>query len=138
MEERLAALVVAGRKRATVWDASEGNPTEPGKRWVVTAGERPVAVIETVTVHRCSFSNIDADFAFEEGEGDRSLTFWKAVHETFFKTAGYFAPDMMLWCETFRLAEVIDAAFAASASAHVLAEQAEGEALVASLGAPER
>jgi uncharacterized protein YhfF len=138
MEVRLAALIVSGRKRATVWDAAQDNPTKPGMRWIVTAGDRPVAVIETVTVGQCSFSSIDKDFAFEEGEGDRSLVFWKAVHETFFRNAGHFAPDMMLWCETFRLIEAIDTAFAEAASAHVLAEQVEGEALVAGLCPQER
>jgi uncharacterized protein YhfF len=47
MQERLAALVIARRKRATVWDGREPNPTLPGMRWVVTVLERPVAVIDT-------------------------------------------------------------------------------------------
>ncbi len=46
-EERLAALIIAGRKRAAVWDAKDENPTEQRMQWVVTVKEQPVAVIET-------------------------------------------------------------------------------------------
>ncbi len=42
-EERLAALIIAGRKRATVWNGSLPNETAPGMRWRVTAGGRDVA-----------------------------------------------------------------------------------------------
>lgn len=132
-EERLAALVLAGRKRATVWDARHENPTAPGMQWVVTVKERPVAVIETVRVQQHSFHSIDTAFAFEEGEGDRTLAFWRSTHKAYFRSEGNFAPDMMLWSEHFRLIEVLDPALAAAADTHVAAEQAEGEALTASL-----
>ncbi|MDX2259277.1 MAG: ASCH domain-containing protein [Hyphomicrobiaceae bacterium] len=125
----MAALVLAGRKRATVWDGRRENPTASGMRWVVTANERPVAVIETVLVEQRTFDSIDAAFAFEEGEGDRTLAFWRAVHESYFRSEGHFAPEMVLWTEHFRLIEVLDPALAAAAEAHVAAEQAEGEAL---------
>ncbi len=132
-EERLAALIMAGRKRATVWDAKDENPTAPGMQWVVTVKERPVAVIETVRVQRRSFDSIDAAFAFEEGEGDRTLAFWRATHESFFRSEGDFAHDMMLWSEHFRLVEVLDLVLAAVADTHVAAEQAEGEELTSNL-----
>ena len=131
LEERLAALVIAGRKRATVWDGAEENPTAPGMRWRVTAGGRPVAVIETLTVGRRRFCEIDADFAATEGEGDRSLRFWQLAHEEHFRKAGGFDPDMWLWCETFRLVEVIDTVLAGAAADHVAAEEAEARAWLA-------
>lgn len=129
MEERLAALILAGRKRATVWNAKVGNPTRSGLQWVVTVGERPAAVIETVHVEVRRFGEIDEAFAFEEGEGDRSLAFWRVVHEAYFRKEGEFATDMELWCERFRLIEVIDHELAAAAPYHVALEQAEGEAM---------
>ncbi len=125
MQERLAALVIAGRKRATVWDGREENPTVPGMRWAVMAGGRAVAVIETVAVGRRRFDGIDEAFAALEGEGDRSLAFWRAAHEDYFRNAGFFAPDMWLWWEEFRLVAVTDAALAAAAADHVAAEEAE-------------
>lgn len=125
LEERLAALVIAGRKRATVWGGEDENPTAPGMRWVVTAGGRPVAVIETETVGRRRYCDIDAAFAATEGEGDGSLRFWQVAHEDYFRRAGGFDPQMWLWCETFRLVAVIDMALAEAAADHVAAEEAE-------------
>lgn len=134
LEERLAALVLAGRKRATVWDGRAANPTAAGMRWVVMAAGRPVAVIETVAVGQRRFDEIDAAFAALEGEGDGSLRFWQLAHEDYFRKAGGFDPAMRLWWEEFRLVEVIDHALAAAAPAHVQAEEAEARAVLAGRG----
>lgn len=131
LEIRLAALILAGRKRATVWSAVEPILTAPGMQWVVTAQDRPVAVIETVSLEQRRFDEIDAAFAFEEGEGDCSLDFWRAAHERYFAEYGGFAPDMGLWCEHFRLVEALDPELAAAAADHVAAEIAETPALLA-------
>lgn len=131
VEERLAALILAGRKRATVWDGTEPNVTAPGMRWRVTASGRDVAVIETVTVSQARFDEIDAAFAAQEGEGDGSLAFWRIVHERYFREMGQFAPDMLLWCETFRLVAVLDPVLAEAAKQHVQWEEEEAQALLA-------
>lgn len=128
-EERLAALVIAGRKRATVWDGREANPTAAGMLWAVMVAGRAVAVIGTVSVGRRRFCDIDAGFAATEGEGDGSLEFWRAAHRDYFTRAGSFAPDMWLWCEEFRLVAVLDPALEAAAASHVAAEEAEAAAL---------
>jgi uncharacterized protein YhfF len=129
MEERLAALIIAGRKRATVWNGTAANETAPGLQWVVTVADRPVCVIETLQVERRRFDQINASFAFEEGEGDRTLDFWRIVHEDYFRNEGHFVPEMELWCEQFRLIAIIDTQLAYAAAEHVRLEQAEGEAL---------
>ena len=134
VQERLAALVIAGRKRATVWDGREENPTEAGMLWAVTVDGRAVAVIETVTVGRRRFCDIDDRFAATEGEGDGSLAFWRAAHEAYFRKAGGFDPEMWLWCEEFRLVAVIDRALEAAAAGHVAAEVAEAAAYLARRG----
>lgn len=129
VEERLAALVIAGRKRATVWDGREDNPTVPGMRWAVMVGARPVAVMETVAVGRRRFSEIDHTFAVLEGEGDGSLRFWQLAHEDYFGKAGFFEPEMWLWWEEFRLVSVIDRALAAKVPELLERELAEARAL---------
>ena len=134
IEERLAALVIAGRKRATVWDGREENPTVPGMRWAVMAGTRPVAVMETVTVGRRRFAEIDDAFAALEGEGDGSLRFWRLAHQDYFEKSGAFDPDMWLWWEEFRLVAVIDGDLAAAAPGHVAAEEAEARQMLAARG----
>jgi len=130
MEERLAGLILVGRKRATVWNGRDENPTLPGMQWVVTALDKPVGVIETISVGQCRFDEIDEAFAFEEGEGDRSMAYWRAVHETFFSNEGTFSPNMLLWWEKFRLVEVIDEALAARGTELIALEEDEAFALV--------
>jgi uncharacterized protein YhfF len=111
LADELLALVLAGRKTATCWAASQGLLTGIGKRMVALDGAgRPRAVIETVELTQRRFHEVDAAFAYDEGEGDRSLAYWRQAHRIYFTRLGQFAEDMELWCERFRLAEVIPAA----------------------------
>ena len=104
MADDLAALVLSGRKRATCWAASDGLLTEVGKRMIMTDGAgRPLAVIETVEITQRRFVDVDAGFAYDEGEGDRSLAYWRRAHRAYFTRRNQFAEDMLLYCERFRL-----------------------------------
>jgi uncharacterized protein YhfF len=108
LADELAALVLAGLKRATCWAASDGMLTEVGKRMVMLDGcKRPLAVIETLELVRRSFNEVDAAFAHDEGEGDRSLAFWERAHRAYFSRRGQFAEGMLLYCERFRVVELI-------------------------------
>ena len=67
-----------------------------------------MCIIEIAEVRFRRFKEVDADFAREEGEGDRSLDHWREVHRRFFsrslaRIGLNFAEDMMLVCERFRL-----------------------------------
>ena len=109
LADELAELVLAGKKRATCWAANEGPKTHVGQRWVVRDGSGvPVAVIETIELAQRCFDEVDAAFAFEEGEGDRTLASWGRAHRNYFGRQGTFAPDMLLYCERFRLVGRID------------------------------
>lgn len=86
----LAALVLSGKKRATaalMWAyEAEGKPIpKAGDLSVVTlfSGE-PVCVIETQDIKIVPFSEVDAEFAATEGEGDGSLAYWQEAHTAFF------------------------------------------------------
>ena len=68
----------------------------------------PRAVIETVELAQRRFCDVDAAFAYDEGEGDRSLAYWRSAHQRYFERQGVFAPDMLLYCERFRLVERIE------------------------------
>jgi uncharacterized protein YhfF len=110
LADELIELVLQGRKRASCWPVSAGSPTHVGKRMVALDGAgRPRAVLETVELTERRFCDVDAAFAFDEGEGDRSLAYWRDAHRTYFTRNGGFAPDMLLCCERFRLVARIDA-----------------------------
>ena len=109
MADKLLALVLAGKKTATCWAASQGlKGSAPGARYVVQDGAgAPRAVIESVELVQRRFDEVDAAFAAEEGEGDLSHAHWAAVHEDCFVREATYAPDMLLWCERFRLIEIL-------------------------------
>ncbi|OAF05868.1 ASCH domain-containing protein [Bradyrhizobium centrolobii] len=107
LADELLELVVKGIKVATCSTEDEPNTSTPGERWVVLDGRgEPRCVIETTEVTYRRFNEVEADFAFDEGEGDRSLAYWRNAHRAYFGRLGRFSDDMMLMCERFRLVEV--------------------------------
>jgi uncharacterized protein YhfF len=109
MADALLHLVLNGRKTATCWAAAQGRKgVEIGGRSVVlNGGGRRCCVIETTELTERRFDHIDADWAMAEGEGDRTLDSWRADHEAYFTREGVFTPKMPLWCERFRLVEIL-------------------------------
>jgi uncharacterized protein YhfF len=108
LADELATLVLAGRKRATCWAICDGKLTEVGKRMVMLDGAgRPCAVLETLELVQRRFGDVDAAFAFEEGEGDCTLAYWRQAHRDYFSRKNQFTEDMLLWCERFRVVETI-------------------------------
>jgi uncharacterized protein YhfF/ribosomal protein S18 acetylase RimI-like enzyme len=90
LAHELVELVLHGPKRATA-GLCELNDTMPqvapvaGGYSVVTEHDgTPRAVIRTTVLDRRPFSEVDAAFAWDEGEGDRTLADWKAGHCQFF------------------------------------------------------
>ena len=114
MADALLALVIAGTKTATcgaLRDFQQGGEAMPvvGRCDVVLDGkDRRAAVIETLKVDTKRFDEVDEAFAFDEGEGDRTLAHWREGHQAYFGRNGGFSPDMELVCERFRLVEVLD------------------------------
>jgi uncharacterized protein YhfF len=104
LADELAELVLAGKKRATCGAASDGPSTKVGKRMVMLDGSAvPRSVIETVELTQRHFDEVDEAFAFDEGEGDRTLALWRRAHRNYFGRQGTYAADMPLYCERFRL-----------------------------------
>jgi uncharacterized protein YhfF len=91
MQDNLAALVVAGTKRATCalarWYGDDGEALPSvGDHWMVINGhDQPVAIVRVTEVSITPISEIDAQFARDEGEGDRSYSWWKAEHDRFWR-----------------------------------------------------
>jgi uncharacterized protein YhfF len=52
---------------------------------VVLDGDgQPVCVIRTTSVEVKPLNRVDAAFAWDEGEGDRSLAYWQQAHHRYF------------------------------------------------------
>jgi len=75
LANRLLELVLSGTKRATCWAESQGLlSAEIGKLMVVLDGQgAPKAVLKTIELTKRRFDEVDEAFAYDEGEGDRSL-----------------------------------------------------------------
>lgn len=112
--DELAALVLAGRKRATAglrWSFEHAGARlpEPGMLSVVTTFDgTPVGVIETVRLDIVPFEEVSEEFAATEGEGDGSLAYWRSAHEAYFgrecrRIGRTPDPRMPVVCERFRL-----------------------------------
>ena len=90
MADELAALVIDGPKRATAGLVAEyesdGDPLpRAGDYSVILDGAaRPVAVIRAIEVRVLPFAEVDEAFAYDEGEGDRTLAWWREAHWQFF------------------------------------------------------
>ena len=109
LADELIDLVMKGVKTATCSTEDEPNISTPSERWIVLDGRgEPRCVIETLEVTYRRFGEVDAAFAYEEGEGDRSLQHWRDAHRRYFGRLGRFSEDMMLMCERFRLVEVFE------------------------------
>lgn len=90
----LGLLVRDGPKRATTSRVADYGPDgEPmpkvGDHSVVLDGEGlPICIIRTTAVEICPFGEVDEAFAWDEGEGDRTLADWRRGHEWYFATIG--------------------------------------------------
>lgn len=93
MATELGLLVRDGPKRATASLRSVYEHGEPipraGELSVILDGDgEPLCVVRTTAVEVRAFGEVDEEFAWTEGEGDRSLAYWRDAHTRFFATQG--------------------------------------------------
>ncbi len=112
--DELAELTRNGIKTATasaypLYELEGQELPEAGAYSVILrADESAVCVICTETVYVVPFREVTAEQAYREGEGDRTLGYWRKVHERFFRKeledAGLtFSEDMGVVCEEFKV-----------------------------------
>ena len=110
--DKLAELVLSGVKTGTcsahVWYELEGEvlPKEGEHSVILDSQDNAVCVIKTTKVYITPFDEVSETHAYKEGEGDRSLAYWRKVHQEFFtgelKEAGLvFDNKMKVVCEEF-------------------------------------
>jgi uncharacterized protein YhfF len=114
LADELGNLIYHGIKTATcasLWEYETAGTPIPkvGQYDIVLDGQnQPLAINELTEVIIKPFEEVDAAFAFEEGEGDRSYESWRAGHWRFFSRVlaaiGREAdPKMPLICQRFRV-----------------------------------
>lgn len=86
LADELAGLIRDGHKRAHAtlerdFEVEGDELPRPGEHVVVLDGRgQPQAVVRTTHVERRHFNEIDDEFAFEAGEGERTLAWWLTAH----------------------------------------------------------
>jgi predicted N-acetyltransferase YhbS/uncharacterized protein YhfF len=151
LADSLLALVVGGDKRATAglardyrgYGGDEPLPAVGDYAVVLDGTGQPRCIIRTTQVEVARLSAVSPEFAWDEAEGDRSLTWWMDAHRRFFarqaEAEGFaISPDIAVVLQRFELAwpecpavvraettadvdavrSVITEAFAASALGH--------------------
>lgn len=112
--DRLASLCLAGIKTATssvyeTFEMDEMKIPEAGDYSIILdSDEVPLFIIKDTKVEIKKFSEVDAEFAEKEGEGDQSLEYWRKAREKYFrkKCEEYgivFSEDTLILCEEFEV-----------------------------------
>lgn len=112
--DELAALTLAGIKTATAsaYDlyALDHEPVPQVGEYSVLLDSRDEAlcVLRDTKVYVAPFREVREEQAYKEGEGDRSLSYWRQVHRDFFtqELAEYglsFSEEMPVLCEEFEV-----------------------------------
>ena len=114
MADDLGQLVYDGVKTATaslVWEyevEGEAIPKPGDLSIILNSKDEPICIIQTTEIRILPFNQVSPEFAYDEGEGDRSLDYWRKVHWWFFgETCKQInrepSQDMPVVCERFKL-----------------------------------
>jgi uncharacterized protein YhfF len=114
LADQLVKLVLDGKKRATTslecefQDKPDEAPVDGGYSIVTDFDGRPKCVVRTNEVRTIPYNEVDAEFAFAEGEGDQSLDYWRGVHWDYFshqctELGVHPSETMSVICERFEL-----------------------------------
>ncbi len=117
--DELAALVAGGEKTATSslylsYEMSgEALPQVPEYSVLLDSRKDPVCMIRTTEVSVLPFCEVGEEYAAKEGEGDKSLAYWRDVHREFFEREmqSYnkaFDMQTRVVCEEFEVVALVD------------------------------
>lgn len=112
--DELAGLVIDGKKTLTcsglkLYEIDGEEPPQAGDISVILGSDdSPKCIIENTKIYTVPFKDIDADIAWKEGEGDRTLKYWRQSHFDFFipefeEMGLEFTEDEMIFVEEFKM-----------------------------------
>lgn len=111
---QLVELVLQGIKTATssayiFYELEEEPLPKVGQYHIILNDkEEATCVIQITKVSVLSFEQVTKEHAYKEGEGDRTLDYWRKVHQAFFteelrQVNMQFQEDMKVVCEEFEV-----------------------------------
>ncbi|MFD3157339.1 ASCH domain-containing protein [Haloimpatiens sp. FM7330] len=114
MANELAELVVGGEKTATTSGLcfyeldNEELPKEGEFNIILDWDNNAKCITKTTKVYTIPFNKVTKEHAFKEGEGDKTLSYWRKVHIEFFKQElkkyeKEFNENMIVVCEEFEV-----------------------------------
>ncbi|MGX6979781.1 ASCH domain-containing protein [Vagococcus elongatus] len=117
MADRLANLVLKGEKTTTTGSLIEYeivNEKVPEVDMtlfdiLLNGSDKPVAILRTTNIFVTPFSKVTEEHAYKEGEGDKTLSYWRMSHETYWKrifkelNIDIDIPTMDVVCEEFEV-----------------------------------
>ncbi len=117
--DECATLVIQGIKQATassLWWYEKNQEALPkiGDQYVVTDWEgNAKAIIEVTIIEQTPYHQISPEFAAIEGEGDKSLAYWKKVHKAYYQREmephdESFHEEMIIVCEHFKTIDIVE------------------------------
>ena len=110
----MSTLVKKGIKKATAslhyLYEIENEPIPEVDDYVIITNWKGIAqcIIQITNINIISFKDVTEEFAAKEGEGDKTLSFWRKVHRKFFSLelkeySKKFSEDMLVVCEEFEV-----------------------------------
>lgn len=109
MSDELLNLVLEGKKTATSWAVVWGDEEDHvgNQQTIIDSKGNDRVLIETTSLIKCTFMEVDERYAKAEGEGDLSLNFWRKEHERFFTQEDTFSQDMEIYCQRFKVIKIL-------------------------------
>ena len=114
LKQELLNLILDGKKRASTSLVKESKieswpePEVGQYNIILDDSDMPAAVIRTVSIRRCRFSDVDEEHAYWEGEDERTLDSYIREHTKYYTRRGAalgfeFTPDMEVILDRFEL-----------------------------------
>ena len=111
LADELLQRVLEGQKTATCCSylayRQEQEPMLGDYNVVLDGRGEPACVIRILSLKLIRYCDVTAEMAAQEGEGDKSLAFWRQGHQDFFTREGTFSPQMWLVFQQFELVGVL-------------------------------
>ena len=109
----LLKLVKTGEKTATsslykLYNSDEELSKAGEYNIILNSKGQAECITKTTKVYLTKFSDITDAHAYKEGEGDKSLSYWKNIHECLTSYNEKITSDDLIVCEEFELVYKVD------------------------------